>query len=185
MTPANMSTTAFLVLLVWRFVSAALHRRSWVRAIALQQQQQQHSNLLEESLHISAPRGVAGIAGNRFESSSEGPEPLDRRARAKSYLRRIVALTGAVQKGYGYVLDVGTIRFHVRDRFVRRLPGLTGSECAYEETCFYPLHKGMPKEEEIAAALLQLANNPALFDKWAVQDGLPFKADGQVFTPPQ
>jgi len=60
---------------------------------------------------------------------------------------------------------------------------MTYPECAYEETCFYPLHKGMPKEEEIATALLQLTNNPALFDRWAAQNGLAFKADGQVFTP--
>ena len=40
----------------------------------------------------------------------------------------------------------------------------------------------MPKAEQIATALLQLTNNPALFDKWAVQGGLTFKADGQVFT---
>ena len=39
-----------------------------------------------------------------------------------------------------------------------------------------------PKAEEIATALLPPANNPALFDKWAVRNGLPLKADGQVFT---
>jgi len=44
------------------------------------------------------------------------------------------------------------------------------------------VHISMPKAEEIATALLQLTNNPALFDKWAVQNGLAFKADGQVFT---
>jgi hypothetical protein len=102
--------------------------------------------------------------------------------RAKTYLCRIVALTGATQMGNGYVLDVGKMRFHVRDRYVRRLRDMTDPECAYEETCFYPVHKGMPKAEEIATALLQLTNNPALFDKWAVQNGLAFKADGQVFT---
>ncbi len=82
----------------------------------------------------------------------------------------------------GYVLDVGTSRFHVRDRYVRRLRDWTDPKSAYEETCFYPVHKGMPKLEEIATALLQLTNNPALFDKWAAQNGLAFKADGQVFT---
>jgi hypothetical protein len=40
----------------------------------------------------------------------------------------------------------------------------------------------MPKAEQIATALLQLRNNPALFDRWAYQCGLSFKADGQVFT---
>jgi len=40
----------------------------------------------------------------------------------------------------------------------------------------------MPKAEEIATALLQLANNPMLFDKWAVKNGLPIKTDGEAFT---
>ena len=172
---------AFLALIVWRFVFAGLRCRPWVRAIA--PQRQRHNNvLLEEGLHISDSGGVAVVAGNRFENSSDDLDPLDRKVRAKTYLRRIVALTGATQMANGYVLDVGTTRFHVRDRYVKRLRDLTDPECAYEETCFYPVHKGMPKAEEIATALLQLTNNPALFDKWTVQNGLAFKADGQVFT---
>jgi hypothetical protein len=43
----------------------------------------------------------------------------------------------------------------------------------------------MPKAEQIATALLQFKNNPALFDGWAAQNGLAFKADGQVFSRPQ
>jgi hypothetical protein len=84
--------------------------------------------------------------------------------------------------GSGYVLDVGTTRFEVRDRYVRRLRDLTDPKCTYEETCFYSAHKEMPKAEQIATALLQLRNNPALFDRWAHQCRLAFKADGQVFT---
>ena len=63
----------------------------------------------------------------------------------------------------------------------RRLRDLTDPKCSYEETCFYFAHKEMPKAEQIATALLQLRNNPALFDRWAAQSGA-FKADGQVFT---
>jgi len=170
---------AFLALIVWRFVFATPHRRPWVREIATRQQQH---NALEQDLHILEQAGVAVIAESRFENSSDGLDPLDRKDRAKTYLRRIVALTGATQMGNVYVLDVGKTRFHVRDRYVRRLRDMTDPECSYEETCFYPVHKGMPKAEEIATALLQLTNNPALFDKWAVQNGLAFKADGQVFT---
>ena len=180
MSPANLSSIAFLALIVWRFVFAGLRRRPWVSAIA--PQQQRHNNVLEEPHHISDPGGVAVIAGNRFESSADGVDPFDPKDRAKTYLRRIVALTGASQMGDAYVLDVGKMRFHVRDRYVGRLRDLTDPECKYEETCFYPVHKGMPKAGEIATALLQLTNNPALFDKWAVQNGLAFKADGQVFT---
>jgi hypothetical protein len=39
----------------------------------------------------------------------------------------------------------------------------------------------MPKAEQIATALLQLKNNPALFDGWAARNGA-FKPDGQLFT---
>ncbi len=166
---------AFLALIVWRIVFTGLHRRPLVRAVA--PQQQRHNNVLEEDLHISDLGGVAVIAGNRFENSSDFLDPIDRKDRAETYLRRIVALTGDA-----YVLDVGKMRFHVRDRYVRRLRDTTDPECAYEETCFYAVHTGMPKAEEIATALLQLTNNPALFDKWAAQNGLTFKADGQVFT---
>jgi hypothetical protein len=59
---------------------------------------------------------------------------------------------------------------------------VTNPKCAYEETCFYPAHEEMPKAEQIATALLQLKNNPTLFDGWAAQNRLAFKADGQVFT---
>jgi hypothetical protein len=180
MAPANLSTIAFLAMIAWRIVFAGLHRRFLVRAIALQQRG--HYNLLEEGLHIPHRRGVAMIAGNRFENSSDDLEPFDREDRAKTYLRRIVALTGATQMDDAYVLDVGKKRFRVRHRYVGRLRDMTDPECAYEETCFYPVHRGMPKAEEIATALLQLTNKPALFDKWAVQNGLAIKADGQVFT---
>lgn len=81
-----------------------------------------------------------------------------------------------------YVLDVGKMQFHVRHRYVKRLRDTTDPDCALEETCFYPVHKGMPKAEEIATALLLLTNNPGLFDKWATQSGA-FRADRQAFRP--
>ncbi len=180
MAPAILSMIGFIALMVWRFVFAGPHRWPLVRAIALRQHRR--NNVLEGGLHISDSGDVAALAGNRFENSSGSVDPIDRRDRAKVCLRRIVALTSATQMGDEYVLDVGTTRFHVRDRYVRRLRDAADPKCGYEETCFYPVHKGMPKAEEIATALLQLANNPALFDKWAVQNGLAFKADGQVFS---
>jgi len=115
---------------------------------------------------------VAVIAEGPLENSAN---------RAKRYLQRIAALTGATQSDDAYVLDVGKTRFHVRHRYVKRLRDTTDPECAYEETCFYPVHKGMPNAEEIATALLQLMNNPALFERWAAQNGA-FKADGQGFS---
>src|ERR1700737_4982967 len=95
---------------------------------------------------------------------------------------RIRSGTGATQMGNAYDLTVGKTRFYVRYRYVRRLRDLTDPQGAYEETCFYPAKKEMPKSEHIATALLQLRNNPALFDRWAAQSGA-FKADGQAFRP--
>lgn len=86
----------------------------------------------------------------------------DGSSRAKTYLRRIVSLTGARRMGNRYIVNVGRTIFHVRDRYVSRLPDSTNPECGYNETCFYSVHKGMPREEEIAIVLLQLKNNPAL-----------------------
>ncbi len=183
MAPAILSMIAFLALIVWRLVFAGRHDSPFVRAIA--PHQQRHNNLFEEVFHIADPGSVAVIAGNRFEDSSDVLYPLGRKDRANAYLLRVVALTGATQMGGDYVLDVGKARFYVSYRYVRRLRDATDPNCACEETCFYPLHKGMPKAEEIATALLQLANNPALYDKWAVKNGLPLKADGHVFTQAQ
>jgi hypothetical protein len=173
---------AFLALIVWKFVFAGLQRRLFVRAIA--PRQPQNNNFLRQGLDILERSSAAVIAGNRFENSSDGLDPIDRTDHAKTYLRRIVALTGATQTGNRYVLDVGTTRFYVRDRYVGRMRDVTDPKCAYEETCFYSAHKEMPKSEHIATALLQLTNNPELFDKWAAQSGA-FKADGQAFSPAQ
>jgi hypothetical protein len=170
MTPAILSVIAFFALVVWRFVFVGPHRRPLLRAIALKRQR--YSNLLAEGLRISEPGGVAVIAEGPLENSAD---------RAKRYLQRIAALTGATQVDDAYVLDVGKTRFHVRHRYVERLRDTTDPECAHEETCFYPVHKGMPNAEEIATALLQLINNPALFERWAAQNGA-FKADGQAFS---
>src|SRR5713101_10175518 len=182
MAPAILSVIAFLALLLWRFVFVGTRRRPLVRAIA--PWQQRHSNLLAEGLHILELGGAAVIAEGPLENSADDLDRLDRKDRAKRYLQRIAALTTATQVDDAYVLDVGKMRFHVSHRYVKRLRDTTDPECAYEETCFYPVHKGMPNAEEIATALLQLMNNPALFERWAAQNGA-FKADGQAFRPTQ
>jgi hypothetical protein len=179
MSPANLSLIALLSLIVWRLVFAGLHRRLLVKTT--DQQQQRRANILAQGFHALDLARAAVIPDNRLENGSDAV-PVTPQDRAKTYLRRIAALTGATQIDDAYVLDIGKMRFHVRDRYVGRLRDVSNLECGYEETCFYPVHKGMPKAEEIATALLQLTNNPALFDKWAVQNGLAFKADGQVFT---
>ncbi len=107
--------------------------------------------------------------------------PENVRNHALSYLLRVVALTNATELGNGYLLNVGTNTFHVRDRYVTRLRGVQDAKSRYEETCFFVPNQGMPSAEQIATALPMLRNDPTLFDKWAVKDGESFKADGQVF----
>ena len=180
MAPVILSVIALLALIVWRFVFNGQQRRPVVREIGAPPRQ--HNNFLGQGFHILERADTAEIVGNRFEGGSDSVGPIDRKDRARTYLRRIVALTGAVQIGSSYFLDVGKTQFCVRDRYVRRLRDATDPKCTYEETCFYSAHKEMPKAEQIATALLQLKNNPALFDRWADQCDLAFKADGQVFT---
>jgi hypothetical protein len=182
MVPAILSVVAFLALLAWRFAFAGLRRRPLTRGIAAPQRR--HTIILEQGLHILDLAAVSAIPGNRPENSSNGASPNNPKDCAKAYLRRIVALTGGTQVGNCYVLDVGATRFHVRDRYVRRMRDVTDPKCEFEETCFYVAEKEMPKSEHIATALLQLKNNPALFDQWAARSGT-FKADGQAFDSAQ
>ena len=109
-----------------------------------------------------------------------GPSPET--IRAKAYLRRVLALIRAMQNEGGYLLEVGKTSFHVKDRYVRRLRDSANPKCSADVTCFYSIHEGIPREEEIASVLLQLKNNPSLFDRWARQNGQPFKPDGREFT---
>ena len=164
--------TVLLTLIVWRLVFAGLQRKLLMRETEVPQRQN-HTSLDFEA--------VIAIARNRFVNNSHGMEPVAGEDRAKTYLRRIVALTGATQTGNNYVLEVGTTRFQVRGRYVGRLMDVRDPKCRYEETCFCLPHKDMPKSEQIASALLQLKNNPALFERWAAQSGA-FKADGQGFS---
>jgi hypothetical protein len=178
MVRAALSLIPFLAVTLRRFVFTGMGREWLVGEIDAPRPRQ--NGPLELGLYILDPAGLTLVAGE-LENRADGADPVDRKYRAQRYLRRIVALTGATQMGCGYALDVGTTRFQVRDRYVRRMQDLTNPKCAYEETCFYPAHKEMPKAEQIATALLQLKNNPALFDGWAAHNGA-IKADGQVFT---
>ena len=131
-------------------------------------------------LHLLGQQRLYLFGGHRNNGSPFASQ-ISREQRAEAFLRRILVLTGAKKVDATYVLDVGTVQFQVRDRFIRRLQNPNDPKSPYEETCFYLVHNGMPKVEEIATALLHLSNNPALFDKWALQNGVAFKADGKVF----
>ena len=172
-----LSLIAFFALIAWRFVFAGLRRRPLARGIAAPQPQ--HNTFLRLVLNLERA-GMPVITGNRLENGSADVGAFDRKDSARTYLARVVALTGATQMGNAYDLTVGKTLFYVRYRYVRRLRDLTDPQGVYEETCFYPAKKEMPKSEHIATALLQLRNNPALFDRWAAQNGA-FKADGQAF----
>jgi len=178
MESAIVSVIVLLALIVWRFVFARLQRRLWSGGIAAA-----HDNNSDQGPLILEQRLVGVFTANGWNPSAYQIKPLEAESCAETYLQRIVAVIGATQKGNGYVLDVGTTRFQVRNRYVRRLRDVNDPKCAYEVTCFYLKFQGMPKAEQIAAALLQLRNNPALFDRWALQRNIAFKADGQVFGP--
>ncbi len=180
MAPAILSVIAFLALIVWRFAFTGQQRRLVVREIRTHRQQD--NSLLEQGLHILERAGVVIVGGDRFEHASDGVESAVWKDHPKTYLLRIIAITGATKMGSGYALDVGITRFQVNGRYVRRVQDVNNPKCAYEETCFYTADKSMPKAEQIATVLLQLKNNPALFDRWAAQCGA-FKADGQPFSP--
>jgi hypothetical protein len=189
---AILSVAVFLVLIVCRFVLTGLRHRPLIRQIGAPQQRE--NNVFEGRL------GMAVIANNRFEKSLDGVDLMDREDRAETYLRRIIALTGATQMSNYCVLDAGKTRFHVYDRNVVRLRHVTDPKsgkgqgvasrllqrisrwtCAPEQTCFNLAHQDMPAAERIATALLQLKNNPELFDSW-VDKRAAFKADGHVFS---
>jgi hypothetical protein len=182
MAPAILSVIGFLVLFAWRFVFSSQQRGPAVREIDVPRHQD--NGLLEQGLHILERAGAVIVGGDRFDQAADGVVPLGPKDRAKAYLLRIVALTGATEMGNGYDINVGTARFHVRDRYVGRLRDVNNPKGAYEETCFYSAERTMPKAEQIATALLQLKNNPELFDRWAAQTGA-FKADGQAYSPGQ
>jgi hypothetical protein len=156
----------FLTIVVWRLVFISLHRPLFREAAA---PEQQHNNLLHLGLNILGRNESDGGNCNAGEHAAE------------TYLHRIVALTGATQWGSSYILNVGKMRFHVRDRSVKRIPEGEDPTWGPWETCFHPAHQDMAAEEQIATVLLQLKSNPWLFESWAVKHELAFKADGRMF----
>ena len=164
MAPAILSVTAFVVLFVWRLVFSAQQRR--LAASEIGARRPRENGLLGQGLHI--------LQRTRLVIASGSDRPKD-------FLLRIVALTGAKEMGNGYDLTVGAAKFHVREGYVGRLRETNNRKGTHEETCFYSAEKGMPKAEQTASVLLQLKNNPALFDRWAAQCGA-FKADGEAFS---
>ncbi len=97
--------------------------------------------------------------------------------RAAEHLKRIAALTGAEQVcRERYWLRAGRKNFLVDCEFVRVISHDGKS------TCFsVAADSGMPSAEVVASALLQLKNNPRLFNKWRKGWEYTFKANGKMF----
>src|SRR5215470_9548340 len=179
MSATYVSMIGLLTLIAWRLVLSILRHRNLAGAAATPGPRR---NALGHYLRVLSWDDLPANAGNRFGNGTDEAGSVSRKDRAEAYLRRVVALTGATQNGRAYILDVGKTRFQVRYRFVERFQDPADPPSSHRETCFYPVHKEMPRAEEVATALLQLASNPDLFDKWAAQSGQAFKADGQVFS---
>ncbi|PYU12124.1 MAG: hypothetical protein DMG37_14340 [Acidobacteria bacterium] len=169
-----------IVLLKWRLALAGLRRRDLAREGGMLRGRMRMNEVFASGVNVFSPAGLSLFGGNPLGGGPISPR-VTKEQRAEAFLQRILALTGAKKVDGAYVLNVGKVQFQLRDRFIRRLQNPQDPKSPYEETCFYLVHNGMPKVEEIATALLHLSNNPGLFDKWALQNGVAFKADGKVF----
>lgn len=169
-----------LALLKWRLTLAGGLRRGGLAQTRTLRGRMRMNEALSYGMHAFSPGGLSLFGGNPL-GGGPAPPRITREQRAEAFLRRILALTGATKVDTVYYLNVGKVQFQLRDRFIRRLQNPKDPKSPYEETCFYLVHNGMPKVEEIATAILHLSNNPGLFDKWALQNGVAFKADGKVF----
>ena len=97
--------------------------------------------------------------------------------RAALYLKRVARLTGARQiPGGGYWVRAGRRDFLVDSKFVQLLSSRRKSTCFSVAT-----DPDTPRAEIVASALLQLKNNPRLFEKWRKQPAYLFKANGKTF----
>lgn len=168
-----------LALLKWKLTQAGPQRRNLAQTGTLRVRLRMNE-AFSYGMQAFTPGGLSLFGANALGGAPVSPR-ITKEQRAEAFLRRILALTGATKADGAYILNVGRVQFQLRDRFIRRLQNPKDPKSPYEETCFYLVHNGMPKVEEIATALLHLSNNPGLFDKWALQNGVAFKADGKVF----
>ena len=169
-----------IVLLGWKLTLAGGLRRRNLAQAGTPRGRVRVNEAFSYGMHSFSPR-VLSLFGGNLSSGAPASLRMTKEQRAEAFLRRVLALTGATKMDNVYVLNAGKVQFQIRDRFIRRLQDPGDPKSPYEETCFYLVHNGMPKVEEIATALLHLSNNPGLFDKWALQNGVAFKADGKVF----
>ena len=101
MVPEALSLIPFLAVTLRRFVFTGMGREWLVGEIDPPRPRQ--NGPLEQVLSILDPVGLTQVAGE-LEHRADGANPVERKYRAKRYLRRIVALTGATQIGGAYAL---------------------------------------------------------------------------------
>src|SRR5438067_4683890 len=166
-----------IAVLRWRLALTSARSRPWPQRDT---PRRQANPAFSYGLRGSSP-GSLSLFGDNPLNNGVRVAQLTKEQRAEAFLQRILALTGARRANGAYVLNVGKVQFQLRDRFIRRLQNPDDPKSPYEETCFYLVHNGMQKVEEIATALLHLSNNPGLFDKLALQNDVAFKADVKVF----
>ena len=111
MAPALLFVIVFFTIIVWRLLVTSVHTLARETAAP----GQQHNNILEQVLHIArAGLGLEVVADSHIENRSDRGSSKEGEQPAETYLRRIVALTGARQMDNSYVLDAGTAQLHVR-----------------------------------------------------------------------
>ena len=140
-----------LALLRWRLTLAGgLRRRDLAQAEARRGRipRVRLNGAFSFGLHGVAPGGLSLFGDHPLGGGPVSPR-VTKEQRAEAFLRRILALTGATKADGAYILNVGKIQFQLRDRFIRRLQNPQDPKSPYEETCFYLVHNGMPKVEEI------------------------------------
>jgi hypothetical protein len=104
---------------VWRFVLTGLQQRPFPRGILAPHVE--NDNVVRRPLfHMGLPCAEL-LGGGGWGPGSYQIDLVQAESRADMYLRRVLVLTGATQTENAYVLDVGTTRFHVRDRYIKRL----------------------------------------------------------------
>ena len=96
-----LSLIPFLAVILRRFVFTGMERE-WLLG-EIDPARPRQNGPLRQGLYILDPLGLTLVAGE-LENRANGADAVDRKYRAKRYLRRIVALTGATQIGGGYTL---------------------------------------------------------------------------------
>src|SRR5947208_10222538 len=137
------------VVLRWRLLGMEFRRRDLRRVGVVPRQT---NRVRPYAAHVFGQQSLPLFGSPRNNASAFAPL-ISKEQRAEAFLERILALTGAKKVDGSYVLNVATVQFQVRDRFIRRLQNPNDPKSPYEETCFYLVHNGMPKVEEIATAL--------------------------------